>query len=185
MEKHTKVTSPKTKLNDRTLWFDGDSSFNPNDLLRAMQQYDNVHYVDALSDSVNQFNRHCSKEQKLVIKQDATPLSYAWNLPAEYQSLDVKNYVFDKLILIAKDTSDAEFHLRSLRVIEELQQYEKRTLFDVLRAIIYVINTLIATNTVWGVGRGSSVSSYVLYLIGVHDVDSFEYDLDIEDFLHD
>jgi DNA polymerase III alpha subunit len=38
---------------------------------------------------------------------------------------------------------------------------------------------------VWGIGRGSSVSSYVLYVLGVHDVDSYAYDLDIGDFLHD
>jgi len=38
-------------------------------------------------------------------------------------------------------------------------------------------------NLVWGVGRGSSVSSYLLYLIGVHKVDSYKYRLDIKEFL--
>jgi DNA polymerase III alpha subunit len=38
-------------------------------------------------------------------------------------------------------------------------------------------------NIVWGVGRGSSVASYVLYLIGVHKINSMYYDLDIEEFL--
>jgi DNA polymerase III alpha subunit len=38
-------------------------------------------------------------------------------------------------------------------------------------------------NIVWGVGRGSSVSSYVLYLLGVHRVNSLYYDLDIHEFL--
>ena len=38
-------------------------------------------------------------------------------------------------------------------------------------------------NIVWGVGRGSSVSSYVLFLMGVHKVDSMKYNLDIKDFL--
>jgi DNA polymerase III alpha subunit len=38
-------------------------------------------------------------------------------------------------------------------------------------------------NIVLGVGRGSSVASYVLYLLGVHRVDSLKYDLDIKEFL--
>jgi DNA polymerase III alpha subunit len=36
---------------------------------------------------------------------------------------------------------------------------------------------------VWGVGRGSSVASYTLYLIGVHKIDSIKYELDINEFL--
>jgi DNA polymerase III alpha subunit len=36
---------------------------------------------------------------------------------------------------------------------------------------------------VWGVGRGSSVASYVLFLIGIHKIDSLYYDLPIDEFL--
>ena len=36
---------------------------------------------------------------------------------------------------------------------------------------------------IWGVGRGSSVASYVLYLIGIHKIDSMYYDLPINEFL--
>jgi len=36
---------------------------------------------------------------------------------------------------------------------------------------------------IWGVGRGSSVASYVLYLLGVHRIDSMYYDLDAGEFL--
>jgi DNA polymerase III alpha subunit len=36
---------------------------------------------------------------------------------------------------------------------------------------------------VWGVGRGSSVASYVLFLIGIHKVNSLKYNLDIKEFL--
>jgi DNA polymerase III alpha subunit len=38
-------------------------------------------------------------------------------------------------------------------------------------------------NIVWGVGRGSSVASYVLFLIGTHKVDSVKYELDFNEFL--
>jgi len=33
------------------------------------------------------------------------------------------------------------------------------------------------------VGRGSSVSSYILYLIGIHRVDSLRYGFSISDYL--
>lgn len=179
------VSSHKTELDDRTLWFDGDSSFNPNNLLQTMQQYNTVRYVDQINDVVEEFNKHCAKSQKLVVKDGVRSLSYDWIYPTQYSTLDVKTYVIDKLIHEVADKTEEEFHLRSLRVIDELQRYENRGLFDVLRAIIFIINTLTTSDIVWGVGRGSSVSSYVLYLIGVHDVDSFLYDLDVEDFLHD
>lgn len=184
MENLTPATSRKTSLTDRTLWFDGDSSFDPNNLLRVMQHYD-VRYVDSINNMVHEFNQHCSKEQELVVKQGVRPLSFEWNVPQQFKTLNVQDYVFAKLLEFTKDIPDDEFDKRSLRVLNELKLYEARGLFDVLRAIIFVINTLTASGAVWGVGRGSSVSSYVLYLIGVHDVDSYTYKLDIEDFLHD
>ena len=56
-----------------------------------------------------------------------------------------------------------------------------RNLFPVLKVLIYIIDTMRKNNLVWGIGRGSSVASYVLYLIGVHKVDS-KYNLDIKEF---
>jgi len=38
-------------------------------------------------------------------------------------------------------------------------------------------------NIVWGVGRGSSVASYVLFLLGVHKIDSMYYELSVDEFL--
>jgi DNA polymerase III alpha subunit len=49
--------------------------------------------------------------------------------------------------------------------------------------LIYIIDTMRKNNIVWGVGRGSSVASYILYLLGVHKVDSVKYNLHIEEFL--
>ena len=65
----------------------------------------------------------------------------------------------------------------------ELTEVEARKLFPVLRIMIYIIETMRKNNLVWGIGRGSSVASYVLYLIGVHKVDSLKYNLDIKEFL--
>ena len=56
-------------------------------------------------------------------------------------------------------------------------------MMDVLQFLKYMVDTLRENNIVWGVGRGSSVASYVLYLLGVHKVNSIKYDLDPTEFL--
>ena len=72
---------------------------------------------------------------------------------------------------------------RRERVNYEMELYRKFNLYTVLRYLIYLVDTMRKNNVVWGVGRGSSVSSYVLYLIGVHKVNSIKYGLDIHEFL--
>ena len=66
---------------------------------------------------------------------------------------------------------------------EELAEFERRGMFDLLRYMVYLVDFMRDNNIVWGVGRGSSVASYVLYLIGVHKVDSIQYGLDWREFL--
>ena len=56
-------------------------------------------------------------------------------------------------------------------------------MLDLLFYLKYLVDTMRGNSIVWGVGRGSSVASYVLYLLGVHKVDSIKYDLDINEFL--
>jgi DNA polymerase III alpha subunit len=68
------------------------------------------------------------------------------------------------------------------RVSQELELYIKHGMYDVLHVMKYIVDTLRANNIVWGVGRGSSVASYVLFLIGVHKIDSIKYKLPIEEF---
>jgi DNA polymerase III alpha subunit len=68
------------------------------------------------------------------------------------------------------------------RVSQELELYIKHGMYDILHVMKYIVDTLRENNVVWGVGRGSSVASYVLYLIGVHKIDSIKYKLPIEEF---
>ena len=75
-----------------------------------------------------------------------------------------------------------ETEVQKDRVSQELELYIKNNMYDVLHVMKYIVDTLRANNIVWGVGRGSSVASYVLYLIGVHKVDSIKYNLPIEEF---
>ena len=64
-----------------------------------------------------------------------------------------------------------------------MEEYGKRDMHNLLRYMIYLVDFMRENNIVWGVGRGSSVASYVLYLIGVHKIDSIQYDLDWTEFL--
>lgn len=96
-----------------------------------------------------------------------------WHMPEEYKELDIAAYV---LGLCQKD-----YELQ--RVGQELLLFQERDAFDLLRYLKYLVDTLRKNNIVWGVGRGSSVASYTLFLLGVHKIDSIFYNLDIEEFL--
>jgi DNA polymerase III alpha subunit len=69
------------------------------------------------------------------------------------------------------------------RVSQELELFIQHGMMDLLFYLKYLVDTMRTHNVVWGVGRGSSVASYVLYLIGVHRIDSIKYKLDIHEFL--
>lgn len=96
-----------------------------------------------------------------------------WYMPEEYKSLDIAEYLLNMC--------SNEQQLQ--RVGHELLLYQEKNLFDLLRYLKYLIDTMQQHNIIWGVGRGSSVASYVLYLLKVHRIDSIHYDLDPEEFL--
>jgi len=102
-----------------------------------------------------------------VMKQNS------WHMPDEYRHMDIAEYI------LSLCDSDA----RLQRCGQELLLFQERNLFDLLRYLKYLVDTLRANHMIWGVGRGSSVASYVLYLLGVHRIDSMFYDLDPSEFL--
>jgi DNA polymerase III alpha subunit len=69
------------------------------------------------------------------------------------------------------------------RIEEELAAYKARDMLDLLRWLKYFVDTCSKEQVLWGLGRGSSVASYVLYLIGVHNIDPIKYNLDWQEFL--
>lgn len=69
------------------------------------------------------------------------------------------------------------------RVSLELELFVQHNMVDLLYYLKYLVDTMRNNKIVWGVGRGSSVSSYVLYLLGVHKINSLEYQLDIHEFI--
>jgi hypothetical protein len=96
-----------------------------------------------------------------------------WHMPPEYLQLDIAQHVLS--------LCDNEVELQ--RCGAELLLFQERNLFDLLKYLKYLVDTMRTNHIIWGVGRGSSVASYVLYKLGVHRVDSIYYNLDIQEFL--
>ena len=134
------------------------------------------------SDDVDMFNK-AMEEQGFDKLQKYIPLDVdqktfdgalqsEWFMPDEYKNIDVRDYVIRKC-------PGANFE----RTYEELEAYEERDMYNLLRYMIYLVDFMRENDIVWGVGRGSSVASYVLYLIGVHKIDSIQFGLDWREFL--
>ncbi len=94
-----------------------------------------------------------------------------WFLPAEYKDIDIEGYLVH---VCPKENYQ--------RLIEELQEFRARDMINLLRWLKYFVDTCRKKQIVWGVGRGSSVASYVLFLIGVHKIDPIRYNLDWREF---
>ena len=97
-----------------------------------------------------------------------------WYIPDEYKILDIEAWIWEQT---------PPWDPQHTRVTEELAAFKERNMMDLLRWLKYFVDTCNKNNVVWGVGRGSSVASYILYLIGVHHIDSIKYNLEWQEFL--
>jgi len=116
-----------------------------------------IHYVDP----------------KVSVVEFDTKNQNNWHMPEQYKQLDIAQFILEQC------SNDEELQRAGM----ELLLFQERDMFDLLRYLKYLVDTMRENNVVWGVGRGSSVSSFVLYLIGIHKINSLYYDLDIEEFL--
>lgn len=174
-----------TKLKDRTLWYDGDNTVHDmaylyNKLLNAEDI--SMLFVNEITPEIRTYNRTVNKP--LTIKTALNALSYDWNIPEKYKALLIRTYILKKLDEeIANNAfSDIEIEQRIDRVETELKLWEANNMTMLLKTLIFMVDEFISHNIVWGTGRGSSCSCYVLFLIGLHDVDSVHYNLDIKEF---
>lgn len=96
-----------------------------------------------------------------------------WFTPEPYASIDLLDWCLAKCqTLEEKD-----------RVKLEIDEFEKRDMIGAIKHMIYCVNVWRENGIVWGVGRGSSVSSYVLYLIGITRLNPLKYKLDLKEWL--
>lgn len=124
-------------------------------------------------DNVPAFVRYDELTQTQSVEEFDQKCQANWHMPDQYKQLDIAKYVLDL----------CENQQQLQRCGEELLMFQERNLFDLLRYLKYLTDVMSENNLIWGVGRGSSVSSYVLYKLGVHRIDSLYYELDITEFL--
>jgi DNA polymerase III alpha subunit len=96
-----------------------------------------------------------------------------WFMPDEYKTMDIAKWVLDQ----CADQNELQ------RAGQELLMYVEKDLLPLLQYLKYLVDTMRKNNVVWGVGRGSSVASFVLYLIGVHRIHSLKNNLNFEEFM--
>lgn len=133
----------------------------------------NIENIAKLVDEFPTWIPHTFTDEPTSVVDWDTAQQTQWNMPEEYKSLDIAEYV------LGLCSTEAELQ----RVGEELLLYQERGLFDLLRYLKYLVDVMTKNKLIWGVGRGSSVASYILYKLRVHRIDSMFYKLDIAEFL--
>lgn len=170
----------KAKINDY-----GDCVYTEDDLLEIIYSNPDLDISKIIVDSAESYNMtidqlgvdlpkvlHERRHSETVNEFDRKNNS-VWFMPESYQKIDVKQFLLDRC------TNDTERQ----RVEEEYALFSKKNFVRVLQFLIYFVDTLRSNNVVWGVGRGSSVSSFCLFLIGIHKINPLTYNLDYREFL--
>lgn len=172
-----------TALTGRLLWADGVSEVAPDEILKLLARGVPAAKIATteLTPELVEFNQLTNTPilQKTQLLDSFPP---RWIIPDKYAQLDLAEHLIGLAEQIKRDKL---YERRLQRLAEEISLYMKLGYQDLLRALIYVINELNKHQVVWGVGRGSSCSSYLLFLLGLHEVDPVLYDIPITDFLRD
>ena len=170
----------KTKINDY-----GDCVYTESDVLDLLYQNPELDISKLYLDQTEQYNKallelgidipaiHPEPKNHIGIKEFDRANTEHWNMPAQYETLDVEKWLLDKCSNLTEEQ----------RVISEMEKFKEKGFVKVLQFLIYFVDTLRANNIIWGVGRGSSVSSFCLFLIGIHKINPIEYNLDYREFL--
>lgn len=154
----------------------GQMFIEDNDIIELMLANRQVKILPSNKNSYDNFEKECKNYGLQVpFKLGTTNTDIDWNLPEEFKNLNVADYITTLHPALSKDQLS--------RVNSELIEFEKRDLYNLLRFLIYFVTILRSNNIIYGVGRGSSIASYVLYLLGIHRIDSYKYNLDIKEFL--
>jgi DNA polymerase III alpha subunit len=145
---------------------------NPDRRSRFFLSTDNINLIGLNLEKIPEIRVYNSSEFQSLSEFD-NHQQKQYFIPDSYKTLDIAQYV------LSLCKTDVEIQ----RVGQELLLYQELDLFDFLRYLKYLVDILRENNIVWGVGRGSSTSSYVLFLLGIHKINSIYYDLSIDEFL--
>jgi len=127
--------------------------------------------IELNADRISKLQLYVESDDPIEFFDEATQLS--WMIPDEYKSFNIVEWL----------NSQCTTEEQRARVHEELLLFIQHGMYEVLICLKYLVDFMREHKIVWGLGRGSSVASYCLYLIGIHKVDSIKYQLDIKEFL--
>jgi len=169
-------------LNNRTILDDGTVICTDSAIVEMLYAGQNIQSVTAqVSEDVELYNQvdkfldtnyGSTDTADGEIYQDVNWFAH-WLTPEPWTSLDVET------VIMSKCKTDQERE----RVNTELELFRERNMLPVLQHLMYLVDHWREKNILWGVGRGSSVSSFVLFLIGINRINPLEYELTIDEFL--
>jgi len=114
-----------------------------------------------------------ASKNNLSVQEFDEQQQHSWFLPDEYRDFDPLDYCMQQCATTEEKA----------RVKDEFIEFNSKGMIPLLQVLKYLVDTFRKNSIVWGVGRGSSVSSYALFLLGVHKIDSLKYSLDYREFL--
>ena len=187
------VTQPMKQLSvdlqDRTLRFDGVSIISPDGVVDALlrgvppSKLRLTHHTP----DTELFNESAD-DQLLLAEPEPVNLNFEWLQPPAYLELDIYEKVGQayeaRLPELYARYTPQQYDEALRRVVTELAEIERRGMVDFFKTIIYVLDVFREKGVVWGVGRGSSCASYILYLLGLHSVDCVMYNVPHAEFFH-
>jgi len=171
-----------TDLQTRALRYDGVTITTADQVVNLLLQgvpLERLRVIDQSEDTAG-WKTATGRDLPGYDEGEAVSFDMSWQVPPSYQFLTAQQ-AMERLVPLVPEGDQ----VRLERVAEELLEMERRGLLPVLGAVWYVIDTFRDKGQVWGVGRGSSCASYVLYLIGLHCVDPVRYNVNWREFLHD
>jgi DNA polymerase III alpha subunit len=180
----------QSTLSNRILRFDGVSIVDPDavsTLILSGLSPSKIR-VTGVTDDIIQHNSRVSASDKISLStNEPLEMDMSWSLPNAYLQIDLIDY-FGNLLALKFQVLGYTHELQDaalLRVAQELEEVHNRGMTRFMQTMIYVIDVFKQNSVVWGVGRGSSCASYLLFLLGVHIVDCVKMDISLDEFFHD
>lgn len=107
-----------------------------------------------------------------------------WFYPDKYNEINLLDYFFQKAFEKSLNNGLQTLPENVInRINDEIMLYKEKGFEKFLRFCIFFSDRIKENDYVIGVGRGSSVNSFLLYLLDIHLINPLKYNLDIHEFL--
>ncbi len=134
---------------------------------------------------IKQYNESSGYATPIIIWEDTgdgtttgpDPETFGWTIPKKFLDLDIED-----LCITALEEKQLNTEEYVNRLSWELIQMEDKNMHQFVRCLLYVIHQFKENEVVWGVGRGSSCASLIMYLLGINKVDPVKYGIPAEEF---